>query len=329
MGADNKKQLLRIAGTPHSGSTMLDLMLSNREEAFSCGEINALFRPYRPHHFHPDCACGDPACAIWESVRSKGEAALWPTMCDRFPDINIFVDSSKDLIWFKDQVKADRHHNLNVQNILIWKTPEEYAFSCLKRGKKKLWKKAYINYHLRYFSLMKIWVSVRYADLAQNPEKKMESLCQSLVIPFSPGRSRYWEKRHHTLFGADSARRLLPYNPGNPAGSIAPDATAIAHRRNHAADNQPEIRYKDNIREQLPPEIVAEIDNTPLLTDIRQVLEKTEVDTATTVISNDHTSIQQPAGGDAWYLIAKGKRRLQHLSCLLQKQFIWPPMLLS
>lgn len=311
----SNKYIFRIAGTSHSGSTMLDLMLSNHEGVFSCGEINALFRPYRPHHFHPACACGDPACAIWESVRSKGEAALWPTMCDRLPGINIFVDSSKDLVWLKDQVKADRrHHNLCVRNILIWKTPEEYAFSCLKRGKKKLWKKSYINYHLRYFSLMKSWVSIRYADLAQNPEKKLASLCHALGISFSPGQSHYWEKRHHTLFGADSARCLLSYNLDNSAGSISPGVAVTDYRQKGAADGRPQIQYKNNIREQLPPEIIAEIDNTPLLTDIRLILEDTETDRTTTE-KRMTSRIPRPSG--RWYVTGKIRRYLQYLACRL------------
>jgi hypothetical protein len=38
---------------------MLDLMLSNTPAGSSCGEIYAMFRPWRLHHRHPACACGD------------------------------------------------------------------------------------------------------------------------------------------------------------------------------------------------------------------------------------------------------------------------------
>lgn len=43
--------LVRIAGTAYGCSTVLDLMLANADNASSRGEIDALFRPYRRHHF--------------------------------------------------------------------------------------------------------------------------------------------------------------------------------------------------------------------------------------------------------------------------------------
>jgi hypothetical protein len=49
--AGSKKALILVCGAARSGTTMLDLMLGNSPDVFSYGEIYALFRPFRTHHF--------------------------------------------------------------------------------------------------------------------------------------------------------------------------------------------------------------------------------------------------------------------------------------
>ena len=56
------KKVIFIGGTSYSGSTFFDMILANDPKGFSCGEVNALFNPYRPHHTDPLCGCGDINC---------------------------------------------------------------------------------------------------------------------------------------------------------------------------------------------------------------------------------------------------------------------------
>ena len=100
---NQKAKIILIGGTAYSGSTVLDLMLSNAQNGFSCGEVNALFRPYRKHHFSQKCACGENDCDIWRNVLAGGECNLWNNLKAQNPKVSFFIDSSKDLVWLYDQ----------------------------------------------------------------------------------------------------------------------------------------------------------------------------------------------------------------------------------
>lgn len=307
------KKIIRVAGTSHSGSTMLDLMLSNAYNAFSCGEINALFRPYRMHHYDPICGCLNPNCTIWKEVKSEGEKNTWNTLFRLFPKIDIFVDSSKDPVWLIDQKKYDKWHKANVKNVLIWKTPEEYAYSRYKRGLIKNWKKSYINYHLKYFTIADDWISIKYSDLAKNPPRKLKRLCDVLGLEYWPGKEKYWDKEHHTLFGSNSAKSRL---------NLSFDDNKFRNKTKNNLNNDlissSLIKYKQIKMEMLPVDIKNEIYNDNLLKELTNILSRNEIDTS--IESNSTKSISltsRPQMG--WYYYGKIKRLFRHYSCLLRR----------
>lgn len=201
-----ERQVIFVGGTRYSGSTMLDLMLGTGN-GFSCGEVFALFYPFRPHHYSPLCGCGDADCRIWEYVREQGEAKVYDSVFARFSSAQFAVDSSKNLAWYRRQARnLQRRNGTRVLNVLIWKSPLEYAYSCWKRKKARGWKSSWINYHKSYFSTTEDWCAVRYRDLARRPDVTLKSLCHRLGIGYFSGKERYWEHNHHTLFGSASAR---------------------------------------------------------------------------------------------------------------------------
>lgn len=282
MTASNKK-ILRIAGTAYSGSTMLDLMLANSKDAFSCGEVHHIFRPSRPEHLAPKCGCGDPACSIWIEVIQNGEKKLWNTLTTKFPNIRIFIDSSKNPAWFSDQQSNDTIRAFSTENILIWKTPLEFAQSMWKRNKFKFWKQAYIKYHTLYFNVATTWNSIRYADLARNPAKKLEALCRSIDIEYFPGKEKYWNKVHHSLFGSHSAKIHLHDKSSDMFASLKrqrtkfkpgfnPEETTEVKRHRH-------IYYDANNELQgFPVELVKDEARDTMIHAIKSVLQCTEIE---------------------------------------------------
>lgn len=199
------KKVIFVGGTSYSGSTFLDMILANSPHGFSCGEVHALFWPYRRHHIDYKCGCGDPHCEVWETVRKAGATNLYQRIFEMFPDIDFIVDSSKDPLWIADRTEGLAGSGIQVKNILIWKSPEEFYFSRLKRNRKRDWKRAWINYHKLYFRIVDQWIAIRYKNFATSPDV-LERLCKELEIPFFEGKQNYWEKKHHTLFGNTSAR---------------------------------------------------------------------------------------------------------------------------
>ena len=199
------KKVIFVGGTAYSGSTFLDMILANSPHGFSCGEVSALFWPYRRHHIDYKCSCGDPHCEVWETVKEAGATNLYQRTFEIFPDIDFIVDSSKDPLWIADRTEDLAGSGIQVKNILIWKSPEEFYSSRLKRNQKRGWKRAWINYHKLYFRMVKYWFSIPYHGLATSPDL-LKMLCEKLEIPFFDGKDKYWEKVHHTLFGNTSAK---------------------------------------------------------------------------------------------------------------------------
>ncbi|MHC4179030.1 MAG: hypothetical protein ACYSWU_16065, partial [Planctomycetota bacterium] len=117
------KTVIFVGGTSYSGSTFFDMTLANDPEGFSCGEVSALFFPYRPHHIEPDCGCSDSDCSIWRRLLGNGYADFFPAIFERLPEVDFIVDSSKDVFWIAKQLKALRKHGIRAKHVLIWKDP--------------------------------------------------------------------------------------------------------------------------------------------------------------------------------------------------------------
>jgi hypothetical protein len=204
------KKVIFIGGTSFSGSTLLDMILANDTRGFSCGELYALFHPFRRHHINPICGCGDTDCKIWELVLKNGEKSIVDTILSLFPTIEYLVISSKNPFWIKSQMVYLEEQSVDYENILIWKTPLEFYQSYEKRGLKN-WEKNWVDYHRLYFSVIKNWKAVKYKDLVQK-QGTLEKVCDQLGIKYFDGKEIFWEKKHHTLFGNTSAKLHLREN---------------------------------------------------------------------------------------------------------------------
>ncbi len=275
------KKVVFIGGTSYSGSTLLDMMLSNADNGFSCGEVHALFRPYRPHHVNPKCVCGASNCDIWKRLRKYGERRLYVGIFKEMPHLEFIVDSSKDSLWIKDQTLNLDESNIEIHNILIWKTPLEFAFSCFKRGILDKWERSWINYHKRYFSSIEKWYSVRYQNLAKDPSEKLKTLCDLIGIEYFSGKENYWEKTHHTLFGNYSAKIHLH----NRNSNIYSQHEAYLKRRKRRFSNtqlleithHKSIYYEEGAKNPLPSDIKEKSLNSHTFDKIIKILESSEV----------------------------------------------------
>ena len=202
------QKVIFVGGTSFSGSTMLDMILANDPLGFSCGEVVNLFYPIKPHHINPWCGCGDPACDVWSQVRDAGVDNLYTKLSELFPDVSFVVDSSKNPCWISRQERLARSQGLDIEHVLIWKSPTGLARSFEKRGRLPKFESAYVNYHRRYNGRVAGWTGVQYEKLIQGPAI-LAQLCGRLGISMFDGKQDFWTKRHHTLFGNNSAKVSL------------------------------------------------------------------------------------------------------------------------
>ena len=199
------KKVIFVGGTAFSGSTFFHMALANDVKGFACGEVRWIFYPHRPDHVEQMNQAPKETSAIWRTLREKGAKNLYQSLFDLFPQVEFIVDSSKNPIWIQSQMTQLRKQGIEAKNILIWKTPLEFANSTKKRGRLQNWDKEWLNYHRLYTSLIPEWKGVKYRDFASN-DAFLEQICTYLGIPYFDGKLNYWEKQHHSFGGNYTAR---------------------------------------------------------------------------------------------------------------------------
>lgn len=253
------KKVIFIGGTAYSGSTMLDMMIGNSPTTFSAGEVRGVFEPRRLQHIYPTCGCGDSQCTIWNEIRKSKVPQLYQELFKNFPAMQTIVDSSKEPLWILQQLKNLQSRGISTYVILIWKSPAEFALSRLKRNSLKSWKRAWINYHRLFFTLIKDWRSVRYRDIVQDPDRKLREICDYTGLPFRKGMKNYWEKKHHTVFGNTSAK-FHTYEANSKEFDKSVDSLTSLADGTDNQDTAVKVRHRsiykyDNIESLLPESI--------------------------------------------------------------------------
>jgi hypothetical protein len=201
--------LINIYGTARSGSTMLDLILGNASDAFSCGEVSAWFRPYRTHHFKIDCVCGKDPCPVWEKVKGVPESQFHAKIIEEL-HVNFVIDSSKDVCWLIDVQKWASASGIRSLNLLLWKDPIDLAYSHWKRGDGiTCWRREFVKCYSRILEVGLSFVAVNYSDLVHTPHSAVANICSAIGMPYFEGKERFWEKEHHHLFGSSGVRRQV------------------------------------------------------------------------------------------------------------------------
>jgi hypothetical protein len=206
--------LLSICALGRSGSTMLDLMLGNANNAFSCGEVYARFRPWRPHHRESKCSCGDNNCAVWNKLENSDEKSFYRNLAET-QNVSYIIDSSKELSWFIDSSRYAIKTGGKVQVILLWKHPKTLAHSYWKRGLSyKKMRKDFLEYYGRYLSLDIPYVSVSYENLIADTPKILKKLCEVTGLEYFEGKEEFWKKQYHHLYGSAGTRQQLQREEG-------------------------------------------------------------------------------------------------------------------
>jgi len=195
----NHKKVVFVQGTAYSGSTLFHMMLANDPSGFACGEVHGLFRPFKANHVNRVCTCGYDQCLTWPNILPYGERFLYAGIFEQFPNVNFVVDSSKQPFWIRSQNENLRQQGIPYNNILIWKTPLEFAYSKKKKNQKN-WDRVWMNTHRFYFSYISGVRTVKYQSLVRDP-LVLPKVCNFLEIPYFDGKERYWEKMHCVLGG--------------------------------------------------------------------------------------------------------------------------------
>ena len=208
------KKVIFVGGTEFSGSTFFHMILANDANGLAIGEAHNIMRPSRPYHFQMHCSCGEHPCSLWQELKDAGEQQLYSELFSRFPDVDFIVDSSKNPFWIQDQKAVLHRQGIAFQDIVVWKTPYEFAQSYHKRGSTESWERSWIVYHQLYYTLFDAWRTVRYHDLTSD-HSTLQSVCNFLGLPYFDGKERYWERSSHHVVGGNPSARVHLYSGDN------------------------------------------------------------------------------------------------------------------
>jgi len=208
------KKVILISGENRSGSSLLDLMIGNSNKGFSTGELFRIFRPIKtseilninePKIWEYNVKIID----FWNRIKLKGEENVYDNLFDSFDNIDFIVDSSKNPIWIRNQIKYGKNKSYKLIPIIIYKTPLEFAYSLFKRNQSKYWKRRWIDRHLILFFILENFITVKYSMLAKNPGNHLELICKNIGIDYFKGKEKFWESnsKKYFLFGSDSLKK--------------------------------------------------------------------------------------------------------------------------
>jgi len=221
------KLFINIGGTSRSGSTLLSKILANDDKALNLGEIRSVFFPTRIHH-KVEIEKIINSKGVWSDIIKEKMGKLPKNIFDSFPDVYFLVDSSKNPFWIKKINANSKDQSIKSKNILIYKDPEDFAYSILKRGQKN-WEKQYVDYHKKYFSSIKDFYIISYTSLVKN-KKTLHNLCDWLGIEDFEGKYDYWkDEKHSGFFGSNTPKdkRNVEYNKAIPVEFISSINTII------------------------------------------------------------------------------------------------------
>ncbi|MGB1003027.1 MAG: hypothetical protein ACPGVC_02270 [Salibacteraceae bacterium] len=198
-------KVIFVGGTVRSGTSLVNVILSNQDKAMALGEIHGLISPVMKKHVvlidelksHPE----------WSKIAAGGKANLYKNLFRFFPDIEVFIDSSKDPLWINYHTK--RLNNIaDVANILIYKKVDSLLESFQKRGNETFLARTYENYHKKYFKLVKKPVVISYESLIRGDETCKNAFAR-LGLSFSKERLRVTKEIKPNFFGSQRLQSNL------------------------------------------------------------------------------------------------------------------------
>lgn len=225
-----KLKYVYILGAGHSGSTLLELAVSNQGSVFATGELAHIHQVWRSNAL---CACGESVqtCPAWSdilagwhdddvqiigalgySARSKEESFitgfrdLYPLFLERlrhYSGCEIVTDSSKSLARLQ---LLSRVPGIDLRVLYLHRHIGGVALSNRRKGRR--YHERALSWLLRgIFALNYLresrlpWKEVSYERLVTNPESEMRDIYEFLDVDYDVNRIRNFSSVRHLVEG--------------------------------------------------------------------------------------------------------------------------------
>ena len=240
-------RVLYIAGLGHSGSTLLDLLVSSHSRVASVGEIQVLRDPAdtaqrRRVLKEITCPCGAPnvaKCPFWQQVESRlgdefglslGSLDMNSVDAETFDRHNTALFSCVSAVskadWIVDSSKNSERLNrlirvpgLDVHAVHLVRSPFGVAWSNRRKGR-PVYHNAMVYTHNFVYSAIVVQRTrhrvIWYEELVGDPERSVSALMGWLRLEFEPEQMNWPNHPHHNIGGNrmryDKDGRIRPDN---------------------------------------------------------------------------------------------------------------------
>lgn len=194
--------VVNIGGMSHTGSTLLGRIIANDDRVMYLGEIEALFRPTRKHHYEHIHRLSKGE--MWSDILQCSVHSFYSRILQKCGNKEMLVDCSKNPLWIGARNIDCQHMRIKHRNVLIYKTPYEMAESY--EARKKSWAPRFDAYFRRYFRCVDEFYIIAYRDLVESPSS-LRKLCDYLGISYSGHKKNYWENDVEEIFGSEKANK--------------------------------------------------------------------------------------------------------------------------
>lgn len=211
-----------ITSLGHSGSTLLDFLISANSRVVSVGELSEL-----PKQLAARCTCGFDRlhdCPFWLTVQSEllrthgkvlSQLDINAADSRRFAEDNValfqavravsgksvIVDSSKNLRRLKRLLDCD---SLHVKPLFLRRKSGGVVYSNVRKGRSWLFYALYghvtTRSHLEFFADV-THVAVRYEELCRSLVPELRRIMEELQVEFEPDQLRWTEPLRHNIGG--------------------------------------------------------------------------------------------------------------------------------
>jgi len=222
----NLLTIIYITSKGHSGSTLLDLLISSHSQVTSLGEIKVLSagrKKSRQSMLERRCTCGSNSiidCLFWQRVEQLSgiplqeldvdsedpvifkqhnqaifQAAATVSGCEFIIDASKSVSRLEKLVAIKD---------FNILPIHIVRHPGGVAYSNIKRGRNWLIStRQYVASFMRTrrFLENRHSFTIYYEELASTPQQTLAKLMKWLELPFQETQLNWKSAPHHQMAG--------------------------------------------------------------------------------------------------------------------------------
>lgn len=218
-----------IAGTGHSGSTLLGLLLGNHSTGFFCGEGKKslyLNREKAPDHKRYCKFCG-PECPIWSQLVLDADKDLYEQLAQRVfqyqgQSKSLMIDSSSGIDWilqqwqFLNATTAQpyliflQRDGRGVVNSYRRKYPERDFIQIIDK-----WLASIQTAQALFDQFTGDKMILHYEELASYPEIALKRTCEFLKIAYEPEMLTFEHSEYHVLGGNNGTQYWIDKNQGN------------------------------------------------------------------------------------------------------------------